>query len=161
MGFVVSLFILFAIVTTTIAIDRNNVALVTPPPQKLLANYGAGVFLNYRSAVESFMIANPTFTGAIPSASLSGQYSDSFLNAAGNMVTASGTAGRIIMSYATLPTGAVQIAESMSGGDASIGTASASGTTWTSAAANASTAPAALNATVPAGAVVSVIQIGS
>jgi hypothetical protein len=161
MGFVVSLFLLIAIATTTIAIERNNVALVTPSQQNLLANNDAGQFLNYRNAVETYMLAHPTFTGVVPSASLYGQYSASFLAGAGNMVTATGTSGRIITSYASLRAGTAQIAEKMSGGNISIGLANAAGTTWTSVATNASLVPVALNTTVPGGAVVSVIQIGS
>lgn len=161
MGFFAPIILLLAIVTTTIAINRNNVALVTPSPQNQLAANGAGLFLNYRSAVASFMASNPTYTGTVPSSSLSGQYSAAFLSVAGNMVTATGTSGRIITSFASLPAGAGQIAEKLSGGDASIGVATASGTSWVSAAPDASTIPSPLNTTTPAGAVVSVIQIGS
>jgi len=159
MGFLYSAALLLSIVWTTYAIGHNNLALVTPSRQKLTMTNDAGEFLVYRNAVAAYMAAHTTFIGTVPAASLTGQYSQTFLATASNVVTATGTAGRIITSYAKVSAGAIQTAEVRSGGDVSIGVSN--GTTWTSAAPNAVKTPSPLNTAVPVGDIVSVFQIGS
>jgi hypothetical protein len=159
MGVVYAALLLMSIAFSTLAILKNNVVLVTPPQQQLHVNNDAGQFLAYRNAVSVYMAANKSFTGTIPATSLSGQFSAQFLAGAGNVVTATGTSGRVITAYASVATGTVQRAVVMSGGDASIGTSN--GSTWTSAAPNASQTPTAMNTTVPVGDIVSIIQIGT
>ncbi|BCF95352.1 type IV pilus biogenesis protein PilM [Paraburkholderia largidicola] len=159
MGVVYAALMLMSIAYGTYAVLQNNVALVTPAPQRLAANNDAAQFLAYRNAVSVYMASHTAFIGTIPAASLTGQYSAQFLATAGNVVTATGTSGRVITSYAKVAAGVVQQAFVMSNGDASIGISH--GTTWTSAAPNAVQTPTAMNTTVPAGDIVSIIQIGT
>lgn len=159
MGFVYFAFILLSIVFGTLAIQKNNLSLVTPHYQQLQVSNDAGQFIAYRDAVTNYMANHKTFTGSVPSSSLSGQFSASFLAAVNNNVSATGTAGRVITCYGNLSAGTVQAVLRATGGDAAIGTSN--GTTWTSAPSNAVKTPVALSVPVPVGNIVSVIQIGS
>jgi hypothetical protein len=159
MGLIYAPFILLAIALTLLVVQKNNLLLVQPAAHTLQVNNDAGAFVAYRNAVWAYMDANKAFTGTIPVTSLSGQFSQAFLSGAGNYVTATGTAGRVITCYASVASGAVQPAVLAAGVDASIGTSN--GAMWTSAAPGSTTVPTALNGSVPAGDIVSVIQIGS
>jgi len=138
---------------------NNNTKLVTPAKYTLQMTSDATTFLAYRNAVASYLQAQPSFTGTVPAASLSGQFSTTFLASAGNFISATGTSGRVITCWAKVSSGTVQQAVTQAGVDASIGTSS--GSTWVSAAPGAVTSPVALTTPVPAGDIVSVIQIGS
>jgi hypothetical protein len=159
MGYIYAALLLASIWAGILAVERNNAALVTPSPQLLQNNNDAGLFVAYRNAVAVYMAAHPTFTGSVPAASLVGQFSQSFLAEAGNNVTATGTAARIITCYANVSQGTLREVLVMTGGDAAIG--KSNGATWTSAAPNAVQTPTALNVPVQSGDIVSVIQIGT
>jgi hypothetical protein len=138
---------------------KNDARLITPPTYALQMNSDATTFLAYRNAVTSYMQVNPSFTGTVPATSLSGQFSAAFLVTAGNYISATGSSGRVITSWAKVSNGTVQQAVTQAGVDASIGTSS--GSTWVTAAPGMVTSPVALTTPVPAGDIVSVIQIGS
>jgi hypothetical protein len=144
MGYIYAALLLASIWAGILAVERNNAALVTPSPQLLQNNNDAGLFVAYRNAVAVYMAAHPTFTGSVPAASLVGQFSQSFLAEAGNNVTATGTAARIITCYANVSQGTLREVLVM-----------------TSAAPNAVQTPTALNVPVQSGDIVSVIQIGT
>src|SRR5476649_1424443 len=139
MGLVYPALILLGIAFSVIALQNNNAARVKPPVQQLQVKNDAGQFISYRNAVATYMAAHTTFTGTVPSSSLAGQFSATFLAAVGNNVSATGTAGRVITCYGNLSAGTVQAVLIQTGGDASIGRSN--GSTWTSAASNASQTP--------------------
>jgi hypothetical protein len=154
-------FVYIVITISLIALCRNNTQMITPSQAVQQMNSDAGYFLGYRSAVLAYMAANPTFTGSIPLASLA-TYSPmqfSLLPGAGNYVSATGTAARLVTCWANVSTGSVQQAVMLAGDDASIGTSN--GTTWTTAAPDVTQTQQPLNTPVKAGAIVSVIQIGT
>lgn len=138
---------------------KNDTRMITPVGYALQMNSDATTFLAYRNAVSSYMQVNPSFTGTVPAASLSGQFSATFLANAGNYISPTGAAGRVITSWAKVSNGTVQQAVTQAGVDASIGTSG--GSTWISGAPGAISSPVALTTAVPAGDIVSVIQIGS
>ncbi len=156
-----AMFVLIALVfaLTLITVEHNNVALLTPSRAAQQRTAEAGEFLSYRDAVTNYAVSHPAFVGAVPLTSLSGSYSATFASGAGNFVTSAGTNARVITSYAAVAGGTVAAAIKQSGGDASIGTSS--GSTWVSAGPGASVAPQPLNTSVPAGDIVSVLEIGS
>jgi hypothetical protein len=142
---------------------KNDTRLITPPTYTLQMNSDATTFLAYRNAVTSYMHSNPGFRGTVPAASISGQFPAVFFattgGAASNYVSSTGGSGYVISCWAKLSTGTVYQAVTQAGGDASIGTSN--GSTWVSAAPGVVTTPVALTTPVPAGDIVSVIQIGS
>lgn len=142
-----------------IATHWNNADSLAVPSSEFEAEKIGTAFLQYRNAVATFQRQNPTFTGSVPAQSLIAlgfHFPEDFLHLAGNAISATGASGRIVTSYAKLSGGAASIAQHASQGDASLGVAS--GPNWTSYHAGAVTP---LLATVPDGAVVSVIQIGN
>lgn len=160
---------LVVVVVTTLGIwsvYENNWHRVTPTKSTLQIGVDATAFLAYRAAIISYMQLNPNFTGSIPSTSLAGQFSASFLAESGNYVSAFGTAGRQITCWSAASTGTVQQAVTQGGVDFSIGTTN--GSTWVSAAPGAVTTPVVLDVgalsvtpKIQAGDIVSVIQTGS
>lgn len=144
-----------------IAMHKNNLYMVQQPSvHAQQVNSDAAEFIAYRDAVTAYMLTNRTFTGSVPNGSLTGNFSTAFLQNVGNVVTATGTAGRVITCYGKLATGTVQAAMIAAGVDASIGITN-DGSTWVSAAPDALKTSTPLSASVPAGDIVSVIQIGS
>lgn len=131
-----------------------------PPATQTVAQSQAASFVGYRNAVGSYMQANPTFTGNIPSSSLSAWLAPGqpLPNGAGNQVVATPSGnGRILYSWAQDYPGMDYAAVQLTGGDASIG--QVSGTQWISPTygVQALTVPGF----VPDGAILSVVQIGS
>jgi hypothetical protein len=159
MGGLVAPFVAVAMALALWATYQNNNQMLTPSTYALQASSDATTFLAYRDAVTSYMQANPSFTGTVNAASLSGQFPATFLAGAGNYVSPTGNTGRVITCWANVPTGTVQQAVTQAGVDASIGTSS--GSTWVSAAPSAVATPAPLSTPVNPGDIVSVIQIGS
>lgn len=147
-----------------IAMEKTNVTNTLPPAIATQAEQGGQTFVAYRNAVAVYQQAHPTFTGSVTSAILAAQgnqFSPAFLALAGNAITATGTAGRIITCYAALPPASITYALDATQNDASLGMAS--GTTWTSFAqvVGFTPTPVLLATPVPNGNVVSVIQIGT
>lgn len=150
--------IVAVVVTLGLWAQYQNVnSMVTPSKYTVQSTTDATTFLAYRNAVMAFMSANPGFTGSVPITSLAVQIPTSF--GAGNYVSAFGTTGRTITCWASVPPGTVQQAVTQAGVDPSLGTSN--GSTWVSAAPGANATPVALSTPVPAGDIVSVIQIGS
>ena len=149
--------VVIVLMISLLATYQNNTKLVTPQPYTLQMNNDATTFLAYRNSVTSYLQVNPSFTGSVPAASLPAQFSTAFLAGAGNFVTATGT-GTVITCWAKVANGAAQQAMTLAGVDPSIGTSN--GSTWVTAAPAAVVAPVVLTTTVPAGDIVSVIQIG-
>lgn len=151
--------LVFVLMTGLVAIYRYQSTSTVPQVQTLQATQAGQMFVAYAGAVAAFMSSNPTFTGSVSATQLASQgtpFSAAFLARAGNAVTAFGSSGRTITSYASLPPGAINAIAPATEGDASYGLSS--GTTWTSSAQGSN--PQALATTVPDGSVVSVIQIG-
>ncbi|CAN7779925.1 type IV pilus biogenesis protein PilM [Cupriavidus necator] len=151
--------VVFALLTGLVAVYRYQSATITPQTQVLQATQSGQTFVAYANAVAAFLNANPSFVGSVSAAQLAAQrtpFSTTFLASASNAVTAFGTAGRTVTTYALLPPGAINTIVSLTGGDAAYGLSS--GTTWTSVAPGASAQT--LATAVPNGSVVSVIQIG-
>lgn len=120
-------------------------------------------FIAYRNAVQSYLQANPAFTGAVSNAMLTAQgnqFSTTFLAKVANVITVTGVSGRIITCYGNLNASSISSAMVTSQGDASIGLVGA-GNTWTSLAPGVNAASQPLATTITSGDVVSVIQIGS
>lgn len=157
----VAVFMAASLFATYAHINRT----VTPSAYVEQMSASASTFLAYRDAVTSYMLANPSFTGSIPPSSLAVQLPASFFstgtggNAAGNFVSAVGSSGRVVTCWASLPPGTAQQAMTKAGIDPSIGTSNGSG--WVSLAPGSAATPVALTTPVPAGDVVSVIQIGA
>jgi hypothetical protein len=144
------------------AIERNHAQDMMPQPTTLQAEYSGQTFIAYRNAVSIYQQTNPTYIGTVSNAmlaALGSQFSAPFLASAGNAITATGTSGRVITSYAALPPGSITTALTATQNDASLGIAS--GLTWTSYAQGISSTPVTLATAVPNGDVVSVIQIGN
>lgn len=150
-------FMLFTAVLLMQAQAINTMA-VSAATQQINAN--AKFFLNYRSAVMAYMQQNPSYTGAIPTATLTSlygqQFSTTFLASAGNSETVSGT-GRAVVVYAALPTGTINAILQQSNDDVSIGTSA--GTTWTTQANGVVATAQSLPVAVPAKDVVSVFTM--
>jgi hypothetical protein len=160
MGFWLLPLIVFAFLASILGIARNHAETTTPPTQVMQAAQAGQMFVTYRNAVAVYQHTNPTFTGSVPTASLSAlgyQFSPGFLAGAGNMITATGTAGRVITCYAALPPGSLRVAYNATEFDASFGVVS--GNSWTSKAPGGTAV--ALATVVPDGDAVSVIQIGN
>lgn len=146
---------LFISLTTT---HRFQSTALVPSMTTLQASQSGEMFVAYTGAVAAFMRNNPTFMGTISGAQLATQgtpFSTPFLQMTSNAVTAFGTNGRTVTTYATLPVGALNSVISVTKGDASYGLTS--GTTWTSITPGSIAQP--LAASVPHGSIVSVIQL--
>ncbi|HJV75127.1 MAG TPA: hypothetical protein VJ654_12955 [Noviherbaspirillum sp.] len=142
------------------AIEYGRATDVLPSTSVTQATSNGQTFIAYSNAVALYQKNNPTFNGTVSGTALAAQgtpFPSDFLAIAGNAITASGTSGHVITCYASLPTGAITAITSAIGNDAAYGTAS--GTNWTSIAPGATAQP--LTTTVPNGAVVSVIQVGT
>ncbi|RWA45656.1 hypothetical protein AU476_01070 [Cupriavidus sp. UYMSc13B] len=151
--------LVFAVFAGLLAAYQHQSTAISPQTQELQATQAGQMFVAYAGAVAAFMNSNPSFTGTVSSVQLASQgtpFSASFLAKAGNAVTAFGSAGRTITTYASLPAGAINTVVSQTAADASYGLSF--GTTWTSVLPGSSAQPLATS--VPSGSVVSVIQIG-
>lgn len=118
-------------------------------------------FLAYRNAVMTYQQNNPSFTGTVPSATISaigGPFSSSFLTQAANVVISTGYRnGRVVICYAPFTASVAKEAAIAANNDASFGVSN--GTTWTSAAVGAATTTMPLATAIAAGNVVSVIEM--
>lgn len=154
--------VVFALITAALYFQQSIQQEVAPAQQVVSSSVAATEFLNYRSAVMAYMTAHPSFTGSIPSSTLttfSGQqFSSTFLASTSNEVTVAGSGVEVTV-YSALPTGALQTVLMQSGNDASIGLSS--GTTWTTSASGMVTAAQPLAVAVPSGDVVSVFEMGT
>lgn len=151
--------LVFAFFTGLVATTRYQSAQLAPPTLALQASQAGQTFVSYSNAVAAFQRSNPTFVGSVSPSQLSAQgtpFNGTFLASAGNAITAFGSAGRTITTFAALPASSINTIVSTTGGDASYGVSS--GATWTSIAPSAAAQP--LATAVPSGNVVSVIQIG-
>lgn len=143
-----------------IAIEQNHSTSIAPMQKQVQAEIAGETFVAYRNAVMVYQQLNPSFTGTVSNAALAAQsntFSAEFLSQASNAITNVGTSGKVITSFATLPSGALKAALNKTDNDWSFGVSA--NTNWTSAAPNANPVP--LATTVPTGSVVSVIQIGN
>lgn len=162
MGFVLLPLIVLSFFMGLIAIERNRAQDILPPAIVAQATQSGQIFVAYRNAVAVYQQKNPAFTGTVSGAMLTAQgsqFSSTFLAAAGNAITATGSTGRVVTCYAALSSGAIAAALAATENDASLGMAS--GTTWTSFAQGVIYTPVSLATSVPNGDVVSVVQIGS
>lgn len=160
MGFVLLPLIVLSFFLGVIAIERNHTQDSIPSAIELQAVQRGQTFVAYCNAIAVYQQNNPTFTGSVSNTALVAQgnrFSSNFLTLAGNAITATGAAGRVITCYATLPIGALNAALTATESDASFGMAN--GATWTSFAPGSTAIP--LMVAVPSGAVVSVIQRGN
>lgn len=151
--------LVFTLLSGLVAVYQYQSTTIIPQTQVLQATQAGQTFVAYASAVAVFTNSNPSFTGSVSAAQLAAQgtpFAASFLANAGNAVTAFGSSGRTITTFALLPAGAINTIVSATSGDAAYGLSS--GTTWTSVLAGSIAQP--LATTVPNGSVVSVIQIG-
>lgn len=151
--------LVFAFFTGLTAIYRVQSTAGFPQNEALQAAHSGQMFVAYTNAVAAFMNSNPSFTGAVSPTQLAAQgteFSAAFLGNAGNAITAFGSTGRTVTTFAVLPAGAINTIITVTGGDAAYGLSS--GTTWTSVAPSGSAQT--LAAAAPNGSVVSVIQIG-
>jgi hypothetical protein len=151
--------LVFVVGSSVFATHRFNGPAMEPPKQVQQADQSGQTFIAYANAIAAFLNANPSFVGSVTAAQLAAQgtpFSAAFLATAGNKVTAFGSTGRTVVSYAALPTGAINTISQLTEGDASFGTSS--GNTWTSIAPGASAL--SLPSPVASGSVVSVIQLG-
>lgn len=122
-------------------------------------NADATAFLGYRAAVDAYMAKHPTFTGSIPFTELSALGAPTrMLELANNQIVETGTAGRIVMVYASLLPGVIENAAAQTQNDASLGIAHTANS-WTSIAPGSQTYPLPTE-TIPKGAIVSVVQLG-
>lgn len=147
-----------AFFTGITAFYQHQSTTIAPSSKELHATQAGQMFVAYAGAVSAFMSNNPSFTGSVSGAQLASQgaiFSASFLLTASNAVTAFGTAGRTVTTYAALPAGALGSLAKLTEGDASFGMST--GATWTSIVPGA--APQPLATSVPYGNTVSVIQI--
>lgn len=140
--------------------DSARARHLLPATSTLQANFDGNTFVSYRNAVALYVKNNPTHTGTVSATALNAQgtsFPTQFLAIAGNGVTSTGVNGRVVTSYAVLPTGAMATIKQATENDASFGYAA--GTNWISnlPASTASPLPVA----VPNGAVVSVIRVGT
>jgi hypothetical protein len=160
MGFILLPVIVFSFLMSISFIERNQSQQILPPTIVLQSAQAGATFVAYRNAVAVYQRNNPSFTGTVSNAVLASQgakFSAEFLEMASNAITATGNTGRIITSYAALPTGAGSDAYDASEKDLSIGIAS--GGAWSSIPYGSPSTP--LSTSVPNGNVVSVVQIGN
>jgi hypothetical protein len=160
MGFIVLPAVIFAFFMSILSVQKAQSAMSNPASVELQSSQSGQTFVSYQRAVAAYMQTNPTFIGTVSSAALTTQktpFSASFLAIASNAVTATAGGGRVVTSFAALPTGALRDALNISDNDLSLGLAS--GANWISAAYGATAVP--LSTAVPSGNVVSVIQIGN
>jgi hypothetical protein len=140
-----------------LATSRSRASM--PSTTALASSQSGQMFVAYRDAVLTYSSANPAFMGSVSDAQLATQgtpFPTSFTGSAGNVITTTGAAGRIITVYANLPAGALASAASSTSSDASLGTSN--GSYWTSIGPGAT--PQSLATVVPSGYTVSVNQIG-
>lgn len=143
-----------------IAVEQSHSTSIYPVQKTVQAELAGETFVAYRNAVMIYQQLNPSFTGTVSNSALAAQgstFSTEFLSAAGNAITNSGTNGKVITAFATLPYGSLKKALDKTENDWSFGISSDGN--WTSAAPNATPVPLAI--TVPNGSVVSVVQIGN
>ena len=108
-------------------------------------------FARFSYAVERYITANPTVSGNISPAVITGNYTSSFLNAVSCWVSPSGGGPRALICSADLGSGALSSALKYSQNDASFGIPSADDKSWTSAAGPSGSSPQTLENPVPAG----------
>lgn len=136
------------------------------PEQRTVALIGysdATSFITYRDAIMSFQRSNPSFTGTVTYTQLQNlgyQFSADMLSKVGNAITqvAAGS-GRTITVFGSLAPGSLNEILKLTDNDASFGIAS--GINWNSAAIGGTGAAIPLATSVPDGATVAVVQIGS
>jgi hypothetical protein len=158
--------LIFAMMSAALTYAQYEAKSVAPNAQVVSITSAVTQFLNYRSAVMSFMTANPSFTGTIATSQLSShglEVSSTFASqyAAGNAVTSVGSGYQVTV-YASLPAGSLQALLQQTGDDISIGLSA--GSTWTSQALGSSVAssPQPLNTSLAlAGDIVYVFESGN
>jgi hypothetical protein len=158
--------LLFAMMSVALTYAQYQANSAIPNAQVVNVASAATQFLNYRSAVMSFMTANPSFIGNISATQLAPYnhgFSSTFTSqyAAGNAVTSIGS-GYEVTVYAALPSGSLQVLIQQTGDDISIGVSA--GSTWTSKAVGSGVVSAAqpLNTSLAlAGDIVSVFESGN
>lgn len=151
--------LVFAVGTSVVATQRLQSTAMEPAKQLQQADQSGQTFVAYASAIAAFLNANPSFMGTVTASQLAAQgtpFSAAFLATAGNKISAFGSTGRTVVSYASLPAGAIYTINQLTEGDASYGMSS--GSSWTSIAPGAGAQ--ALPSATPVGSVVSVIQLG-
>lgn len=151
-------FIVMFLFLSVMAVKKTNISSINPTMSTALVLSNGQKFIDYRSAVGTYLQSNPAFTGTVTSAMLSAQgtqFTATFLADVGNYITATGVAGRIVTCYGNLP-GALNQAMVITNNDASLGTAS--GSNWLSSVFGTSSA---LATAVPNQDIVSVYQVGN
>ena len=110
---------------------RNQADAVLPPATQVSAAAMGQDFVAYRNAVGAYASANPAFTGSVPASSLVLPGGMPLPQGVGNQVTATASGqGRIVTSWAALPSSALfQTVKGMNG-DATLGLTN--GTQWSS-----------------------------
>lgn len=159
MGYMLLPAVVLALILGLTSIARDQAKSVIPSSGGAQLENAGETFISYRNAVMAYQRANPSFTGSVPASvfvETGAQFSQAFLQTAGNSITAFGTNGRVVTAYVSLPTGAISAATAMTENDASLGLAT--GANWKSFAPGASDQPLAV--AVPNGALVSITQTG-
>ncbi len=161
MGFILLPLVVLSWLIGMLAIQDTYTEAGLPQAMVEKAELSGQTFVAYRDAVVNYQKNNPTFIGSVSAEALAAQgnlFSAVFLDSAGNDITPAGVAGRIITSYAELPTGAINAALDMTENDASFGIA-LTNKAWMSSVHSTTSMPLATS--VPSGALVSVVQVGN
>lgn len=158
-AFVLAVVTLFA---SWIATEKTSMEKATPAATVNYQAQDAEGFIAYRNAVTNYLKVHPTFRGTVPATAINVSLPSPSITGLTNVIssTASGT-GAVILCVGQLHAGAISTIMRLSDNDASFGV-SVDGVNWRTAAGGSSvlTSPSPLPSPVPAGYVVSLIQIG-
>lgn len=150
---------MLAVFSGLITMARNEAEATAPNSVVVQAALSGQAFIEYTAAIAGFLQANPGFIGSVNGnqlAAMGFQFSPQFLASAGNAITATGAAGRVITAHAALPAGAISTITDSIAGEANYGIAV--GANWVSVAPGSTPQP--LATAVPNGRVVFVSQVG-